>query len=199
MAGVTRVSRKLILASASPRRRELMKLFGLPFDAVAADIDETVLPGELPAEYVRRMAAGKAHRGLELAGPGPVVLGADTAVVLGPRILGKPRDRADALHILQTLSGQTHEVLSAVAVTDGDTFNERLSVTEVTFGALSIEQCEAYWATGEPADKAGAYGIQGIGGLFVKYISGSYTGVVGLPVYETAELLRCMGYEPGPA
>lgn len=188
---------ELVLASASPRRRELLAQLGVQFDVVPADIDEYVLPGERPETYVRRMAEGKAKAGWAGASGRPV-LGADTAVVVDGLILGKPRDRDDALRMLELLSGRTHRVISGVAIADGDQVLERLCSTEVTFGEISAAEREAYWATGEPQDKAGAYGIQGLGARFVRHINGSYTGVVGLPLYETAELLRCTGLLPGP-
>ncbi|MDP6436141.1 MAG: Maf family protein [Gammaproteobacteria bacterium] len=187
---------ELLLASASPRRRELLTQLGVQFTVVPANIDESILPGELPESYVRRMAAGKAEAGRRSAGGRPA-LGADTAVIIDDRILGKPRDRADALDMLELLAGRTHQVISGVAVADGTQVLERLSTTKVSFGPISAAEREAYWATGEPRDKAGAYAIQGYGAVFVRHINGSYTGVVGLPLYETAELLRCIGLNPG--
>lgn len=187
---------ELVLASGSARRRELLARLGVKFTVSPADIDESVLPGEQPEVYVQRMAAAKAQWGVQNVGPRPV-LGADTAVVLGDRIFGKPRNRVDALEMLELLSGRVHRVFSGVAIADGHQLVERLSITDVCFGELSAAEREAYWATGEPADKAGAYAIQGHGALFVRHINGSYTGVVGLPLFETAELLRCVGYRPG--
>ena len=186
----------LVLASASPRRRELLTQLGVSFTVYPADIDETARRGEAPADYVHRMAVEKARCGFEQAGI--TALGADTAVVIGDRILGKPADRADALYMLELLSGATHQVLSAVALADGAGVRSRLSTTEVRFGEISAAARAAYWDTGEPADKAGAYAIQGLGAVFVAHISGSYSGVVGLPLYETAELLRAAGFSPGP-
>jgi septum formation protein len=188
---------ELILASASPRRRELLAQLDVQFSVLPTDTDESVLVGELPAAYVNRMALDKATRGLALAGRPGCILGADTAVVIGGSILGKPRDREDGLAMLQMLSGQTHQVLSGIAVTDGTQVQQRLSITEVTFGLVSAVASAAYWETGEPSDKAGAYAIQGRGAVFVRHITGSYSGVVGLPLYETAELLRGFGYCPG--
>ncbi|MCP4002441.1 MAG: septum formation inhibitor Maf [Gammaproteobacteria bacterium] len=188
---------ELILASASPRRRELLLQLDVNFTVRPAQIDETVLPGEAPEAYVRRMALAKAAAGLHLARPGACVLGADTAVVIGEVILGKPQDREDALQMLQMLSGQTHRVLSGVAVTDDDRLQAALSITEVTFGVISPAAAAAYWDTGEPVDKAGGYAIQGRGVVFVQHIMGSYSGVVGLPLFETAELLHHFGYTPG--
>ncbi len=188
---------ELILASASPRRRELLTQLGVPFSVQPTDTDERVLSGELPEAYVRRMALDKLVAGQQTGLRTACVLGADTAVVCGDRILGKPRDREDAVQMLQMLSGQTHRVLSGVAVTDGVQVRQALSITEVTFSVISPAACIAYWDTGEPCDKAGAYAIQGRGAVFVTHIVGSYSGVVGLPLFETAELLRCFGYRPG--
>lgn len=190
----------IVLASASPRRRELLAQIGVEFTVSPADIDETVPAGEAPEDYVLRMAITKAQKGFEgLTGPatsGRLVLGADTAVVLDRQILGKPRDQADAEYMLACLSGRTHRVLSAVAITDGQRLANRLSVTAVTFRKLRSGESTTYWQTGEPRDKAGAYAIQGRGGLFVRELQGSYSGVVGLPLFETAELLEMFGWSP---
>lgn len=187
--------RELVLASASPRRRELLAVLGVEFSVVPANIDETVLPGEAPRDYVRRMALEKALAGA--AGPGAAgVLGCDTAVIVDDDILGKPADRQDGMAMLARLSGRSHQVLSAVVLVDADGRSEALSVTEVSFRAITEAEAAAYWASGEPADKAGGYGIQGIGAVFVAGIKGSYTGVVGLPLFETAALLGERGYGP---
>ncbi|MEX1197701.1 MAG: Maf family protein [Pseudohongiellaceae bacterium] len=183
----------LLLASASPRRHELLRQIGVRFATVTHTVDETPRSREVASDYVLRMAREKARCGASRAEPGHVVLGADTAVVLDGRILGKPRDRADAVKTLLTLADRPHQVCSAVALSDGDRMETRLSVTEVVFGSLSSSEAEAYWETGEPADKAGSYGIQGVGALFVTRIEGSYSGVVGLPLYETARLLAQFG------
>lgn len=195
MAGVRSDLPELVLASASPRRRELLGELNIPFTVVPANIDESVRPAEQPEVYVRRMAASKAQQGVTTAGSSPV-LAADTAVVLDAQIFGKPHDRAHALEMLAQLAGRSHRVISSVALAIGDQLLQRQTITEVCFGAISALELEAYWATGEPADKAGAYGIQGYGARFVTGINGSYTGVVGLPLYETAELLRWAGYQP---
>jgi septum formation protein len=187
-------SGELILASASPRRRELLAQLDLKFSVAPADIDEAVLSGESPRDYVIRMAREKALAGLGDAGAGVCVLGADTAVVRDGQILGKPRDREHALEMLMLLSDGTHQVLSGVAVTDGDCMLEELSETDVSFCAISLAEAEAYWDTGEPADKAGAYAIQGRAAEFVRHIAGSYSGVVGLPLFETTKLLRAFGF-----
>jgi septum formation protein len=197
MVPVNTMVQKLILASASPRRRELLAQLDIPFRVQPTDTDESIQQGEQPEAYVQRMALEKAAAGQLAAGSTACVLGADTAVILGGRILGKPRDKADALDMLSSLSDQTHRVLSGVAMTDGTRIYETLSSTEVTFGPISAQAAAAYWDTGEPADKAGGYAIQGRGAVFVRHIVGSYTGVVGLPLYETAELLRQFGYCPG--
>jgi len=187
----------LVLASASPRRRELLAILGVEFLVAPADIDEQVQLGESPQDYVGRMALTKAQEGFARAGDGEVgVIGSDTTVVVDERILGKPADRAEALAMLAELSGRQHRVLSAVALVDEAGGETALSVTEVSFRAITQAEAEAYWLSGEPADKAGGYAIQGLGACFVKEIRGSYSGVVGLPLYETAELLNLKGYGP---
>ena len=186
--------KSLHLASASPRRRELLQQIGVPHRLVSAPIDESVLPGELPAAYAERLARAKAAAGLAaLGGADACVLGADTAVVLDGRILGKPADRADGLAMLAALSGRSHEVLTAVAVCDGGRCEARLVSSHVHFRTLSAAECEAYWASGEPQDKAGGYAIQGLAAIFVERLEGSYSAVVGLPLAETAELLGRFG------
>lgn len=181
------------LASASPRRQELLRQLGLHFDVRPADIVEVALPGESPADYARRMATEKARAAQARANDGLPVMGADTDVVLDHRILGKPRDRDDALAMLARLSNREHEVYSAVAMVQGERIEALLSVTAVRFGVITADAALRYWETGEPADKAGAYGIQGQGAQFVKGINGSYSGVVGLPLFETTELLQRFG------
>lgn len=180
----------IYLASASPRRRELLAQIGVPLAVLAIEVDETPLPGEAPELYVSRLAINKARAGWAASDKTRPVLGADTTVVLDGAILGKPRDKADGLAMLARLSDKNHWVMTAVAVAQGERVEHALSVTEVRFRALSAAECEAYWATGEPADKAGGYGIQGLGALFVANLRGSYSGVVGLPLAETGELLR---------
>ena len=180
------------LASVSPRRRELLEQIGVPHIVVGADIDETALAGEAPRDYVLRMARQKAltvrERGERLP-----VLAADTTVVLDDVIYGKPRDREDGLAMLGRLSGRTHEVLTAVAVADPSGVELRLSRSTVRFRTLSSQECAAYWETGEPHDKAGGYAVQGAAAVFIESLSGSYSGVMGLPLFETAELLRAAG------
>lgn len=182
---------QLYLASSSPRRRELLTQIGLSFHLVSGNIDETPLPDEAPSAYVERLARCKAQAGLTMLAQRPdvCVLGADTAVVLDGRILGKPKDREDALAMLQALSGREHQVLTAVALVDRDRCEVRVVSSDVSFRAISEAEAEAYWDTGEPHDKAGGYAIQGLAAIFVKRVEGSYSAVVGLPLCETAELL----------
>ncbi|MDO9624824.1 MAG: Maf family protein [Pseudomonas sp.] len=181
----------LYLASGSPRRRELLTQIGVPFITQIAPIDENSLPEEAPYAYVERLARAKAQAGLvALADPlDAVVLGADTVVVLDGRILGKPQGRADALATLSALSGREHQVLTAVALASTSRVAVRVVSSRVSFRSLAPAEIEAYWATGEPRDKAGSYGIQGLAAVFVSQLQGSYSAVVGLPLCETAELL----------
>ncbi|MDF1693039.1 MAG: Maf family protein [Zhongshania sp.] len=182
----------VILASKSPRRAELLQQIGLRFEVIAADIDETPAVNEGAQEYVRRMAVEKAMAVVALA-PNRAVLAADTSVILDGEILGKPESRRHAEVMLSRLSGRSHQVMTAVALYAGGTLRQALAVTEVTFAVLSPAQIRAYLATGEADDKAGSYGIQGAAGYFVQHLSGSYSGVVGLPLYETAALLSEAG------
>jgi septum formation protein len=184
----------ICLASNSPRRRELLSQIGVSHIVMAADIDESVLPAESPRSYVVRLAREKAlaiHR----TGSQLPVLAADTTVVVDGRVFGKPRDRSDAIAMLGELSGRAHEVLTAVALAGVSGVSERLSASTVRFRKISPEECEAYWHTGEPRDKAGGYAIQGLGAVFVESISGSYSGVMGLPLFETGELLQAAGIQ----
>ena len=180
------------LASVSPRRRELLAQIGVPHTVVGADIDESVRSGEAPRDYVLRMARQKALTVRE-RGEALPVLAADTTVVLDNIIYGKPRDRDDGLAMLGRLSGRTHEVLTAVALAHSSEVTLRLSVSTVRFRELSPEERAAYWDTGEPRDKAGGYAIQGAAAVFIESLSGSYSGVMGLPLFETGELLRAVG------
>ncbi|MFM1891081.1 MAG: hypothetical protein RLZ44_158 [Pseudomonadota bacterium] len=178
----------LYLASQSPRRRELLEQIGVSHAVVAVEVDETPRPDEAPEDYVRRLALGKARAGLARQ-RGNLVLGADTAVVLDGHILGKPRGQDHARDMLLALGGREHRVLSGVAVV-GDSFEGyRLSDSRVSFRAITAAEAAAYWDSGEPADKAGGYAIQGRGAVFVSHLSGSYSGVMGLPLFETAQLL----------
>lgn len=185
----------LFLASASPRRAELLGQIAVPFQRVSASIDETPREAEDPAAYVERLALEKAQAGLQQLqqDAGAVVLGADTAVVLDGRILGKPQDRADALAMLAALSGREHQVLTAVALCSATRSASVVVASQVRFVPISPAQAEAYWASGEPLDKAGSYAIQGLGAVFVAGMSGSYSAVVGLPLCETASLLAEFG------
>ena len=187
----------IYLASASPRRRELLDQIGIRHQQVPAPVDETPRPGEVPAEYVIRLALAKAESGRQALQGRPLrpVLAADTAVVLDGVILGKPGDRDEALAMLQRLSGRRHRVLTGVALI-GQRRHSRLSVSQVTFRSIGRQEAEAYWASGEPADKAGGYAIQGKGALFVVRLEGSYSGVMGLPLLETGELLARSGIDP---
>ena len=186
-----------VLASTSPRRKQLFAQAGFTsagfeFEQVSPDIDETPLANEAAADYVVRLALEKAQAGLALsqAFNRPKVLGSDTSVVLNDVILGKPQDAADAKRILRQLSGNTHQVMTAVAITDGCQSLTRLCITDVAFCQLTDADIAAYIATQEPMDKAGAYGIQAIGGCFVESIQGSYSAVVGLPLVETRQLMQ---------
>ncbi len=183
----------LHLASRSPRRREILAALGLSFEIVPADIDETRLEGEAPAEMVVRLAAAKAAAAI--VGTDDLVLGSDTEVVIGDRALGKPQDEQDCLDMLTALGGRAHQVMTGVALRGPDGIATAMSSTEVFFREISRDEARAYWQSGEPHDKAGAYAIQGLGGAFVERIEGSYSGVVGLPVYETVSLLRQAGIE----
>jgi septum formation protein len=182
----------LCLASVSPRRRELLLQIGVPHTVIGAHIDETALPGEAPRDYVMRMAREKALA-VRPRSAGLPVLAADTTVALGGVIYGKPRDRVDAVEMLGSLSGRTHQVLTAVALSNAHDIALRLSESAVRFRTLMPEECAAYWETGEPHDKAGGYAIQGLGAVFIESLSGSYSGVMGLPLFETTQLLRAAG------
>ena len=192
----------LVLASRSPRRRELLWQIGVPHHVAAADIDEQPLPGEAPANCVQRLALAKARavRALGAAGGLPA-LGADTAVVLGGEMLGKPAHRDEGMAMLARLSGATHRVLTAVALVHDGGEALRLSESRVRFRAIAPPEAEAYWASGDPRDKAGGYAIQGLGAVFIAALEGSYSGVMGLPLFETAALLDGAGvprWQPAP-
>ena len=182
----------LCLASASPRRRELLAQLGVPHVLSVPDIDEAVLAGESAADYVVRMARAKA-RIAHPHGAGLPVLAADTTVLIDERICGKPVDAEEGIAMLLALSGRSHEVLTAVALAAAGEVHHRLSRSEVRFRHVSLAEAIAYWNTGEPRDKAGGYAVQGHGAVFVEYLSGSYSGVMGLPLFETAELLAGAG------
>jgi septum formation protein len=183
---------QIVLASQSPRRRQLLGQIGVSFFPCSADIDETMRPGEAAAEFAERMAHEKA------AAIGPVdglpVLGADTVVVLGERVLGKPRSLEEAKTMLAALSGRQHKVITAVAVitSDGKVL-QTSNTTTVEFKPLSSDEINVYCATGDSMDKAGAYGVQGLAAMFICHLDGSHSGVMGLPLFETAQLLRDAG------
>lgn len=178
---------RLILASASPRRAALLRQIGLTFETRPADIDESVGAGESAGDYVLRLALAKARA---VAETGALALGADTAVVLDGAILGKPEDAAESAATLLALSGRRHQVLTGVAVVGGGHEAAECVVTEVRFRVIEPWEAQAYASVGEGADKAGGYGVQGIGGIFAESIRGSYSSVVGLPLAETERLLR---------
>ncbi|MBA6414413.1 septum formation inhibitor Maf [Colwellia sp. 6M3] len=187
------MSTTLILASQSPRRKELLEQLGYHFTCLPADIDESVLAQETPEQYVSRLAIEKARVIAKQYDESVVVLGSDTSVIFGTHILGKPASLDECIAILSMLSGQTHQVITAVAVVKGERSEVLVVRTEVDFKVLTEQEISRYWRTGEPQDKAGAYGIQGIAGQFVKQIRGSYSAVVGLPLYETSQLLSLFG------
>ncbi len=188
------MSPTLILASASPRRQELLNQMGVRYALHPVDLDETPLANEPPLAYVQRLAAAKSAACVAERGNGLPVLAADTTVVVDNLIMGKPENYADVLTMLSRLSGKTHQVLTAVSLR-GREHGQAVSITEVTFKELSKQEIEAYWRSGEPLDKAGSYAIQGKGGLFVASLTGSFSGVVGLPLFETAQLLSQQGIE----
>jgi septum formation protein len=203
------------LASGSPRRRELLQQIGVSYRLVGSAVDEAVRLGEAPGAYVARLAAAKAEAGWANADAGwanadagwaadagrtrnrepadAPVLAADTAVVLDGKILGKPADRQDAAGMLRQLSGRTHEVLTAIALRTAGGVESRISCSEVTFRRIAADEAGDYWETGEPGDKAGAYAVQGLAAVFIADLRGSYSGVMGLPLFETAELLDRAG------
>lgn len=179
----------LLLASQSPRRRELLDQIGVAFVQRATQVEEVWQAGEPPADYVQRLALAKARAGLALE-PDLPVLGADTIVVADGQIVEKPRDRAHAFNIWSSLSGKAHQVMSALALVDRSRELQALSTTRVYFRDLSEGDMARYWASGEPADKAGGYGIQGLGAVWVERIEGSYSGVVGLPIETLVPMLE---------
>lgn len=184
----------IILASGSPRRRELLKQLAVNFDVAAADIDESHIQGETPRDYVVRLSREKAMAGFAQSDTGLPVMGSDTIVLLDGEILGKPESRREAETMLQRLSGRTHEVYSGVAlVVNPESVSDTLNITAVTFGDMPLEWIRQYCQSEEPMDKAGAYAVQGATGQYIRRIEGSYSGVMGLPLFETAELLRRAG------
>jgi nucleoside triphosphate pyrophosphatase len=185
----------IFLASASPRRSALLDQIGVAHRVQPVDVDETARSGETPEQYVRRLAVLKAETlWQKLAAPQrQPVLGADTAVVLDAQILGKPRDENDCLRMLGLLSARTHQVFTAVALRASEGCQSRVNVSDVTFRKLADEEIRRYWRSGEPADKAGAYAVQGRAALFIERIAGSYSGIMGLPLFETGELVTAIG------
>jgi len=194
---VTGLFAPIYLASGSPRRRELLAQLGIPFDQLLVDIPEHQRPGEMPSDYVLRLAAAKARAGLALSHqqgmPLRPVLGADTAVVIDGRILGKPADQADGLAMLARLSGSAHQVYSGIALAGQSVTNTALSISTVRFRAMTPSEQQRYWDTGEGIDKAGCYAVQGLAAEFIRRIEGSYSGIMGLPLFETAALLGRAG------
>lgn len=189
------MSAQICLASASPRRLALLEQLGLRCRVMPAHVDERLQAGEAPADYVLRVALDKARAVAGRQGGGRPVLAADTAVVQGAEIFGKPQDADEACAMLARLSGATHEVYTAVAVADGRRVATAVNRSTVRFRPVTPAEARAYWATGEPRDKAGGYAIQGLGAVFVEHLEGSYSGVVGLPLFETARLLGEFGIE----
>lgn len=197
---------RIYLASRSPRRRELLAQVGVRFDLLLfrvppredAEVNEDWQPGEIPEAYVQRVARAKAEFGADLIARRAIVarpvLAADTTLDLDGEIIGKPRDEADAIAILTRLSGRSHRVLTAIAIAQGERIEHRLSVSTVRFRPVGADEIKRYVQSGEPMDKAGAYAIQGRAGMFVEYLAGSYSGVMGLPLCETAQLLKRFGY-----
>jgi septum formation protein len=186
---------QLYLASKSPRRRELLAQLGLVFECIEGSVDESVLDGETPQDYVLRLAKAKAVSGQDnLVVPSHIpILGSDTSVVIDNQILGKPRDEQEAVAMLARLSGRSHMVYTAVAIKHNKDIKSVCCVTKVFFADMTVRQINSYVSTGEPMDKAGAYGIQGLGGRYIQKIEGSYSSVVGLPLYETGVLLAECG------
>ena len=183
----------IYLASASPRRRELLAQIGVRYRVVEVDVDETVKAGEVAKDYVVRLALAKARAGWNMTHEKPhPVLGADTAVVVDDQILGKPKDKADALNMLALLSGRSHQVMSGIALV-GESTLTAVNISTVTFRTISDSERAAYWASGECQDKAGSYAVQGHAALFIRELQGSYSGVMGLPLYETGQLLENFG------
>ncbi len=183
---------EIVLASASPRRAELLDQIGIKFRVDAADIDESIIPGEQPIDLVERLARQKATSKLPCES---VILSADTIVINEGSILGKPRDRHDAMDMLARLSNRIHQVVTAICVADGTSLVTEVVTTSVALRMISQAEATAYWDSGEPLDKAGGFAIQGLGAVFVKNIQGSYSNVVGLPLFETAALLGRYGIQ----
>lgn len=182
----------IVLASGSPRRKQLLEMLRIPFRVIAPDVDEHVLPGESPDAYVTRLSRAKAQAVVSLA-PQDIVLAADTTVVIEHSILGKPESPKDAVHMLERLQGRTHEVLTSVAVAENGRLEQALDVSRVTFRPNDRRTLEEYVATGEPLDKAGAYAIQGLGAPLIERVEGDFFGVMGLPLRLALDLLAKFG------
>ncbi|MEM7281993.1 MAG: Maf family protein [Pseudomonadota bacterium] len=186
----------IFLASGSPRRRELLTQIGVTFECLVTDVDESVLENEAPSDLVQRLSLLKSSAAQTVLGPSPVIIGADTTVAIEGQMFGKPTDREDALHMMARLSGKVHKVFTGVTVMRGDWQKTLVQISRVTMRETSLEERGRYWDNGEPRDKAGAYGVQGLGAVFVQRIEGSYSGVMGLPLCETAGLLAEVGCGP---
>ncbi|MGO1297370.1 MAG: Maf family protein [Vibrio sp.] len=180
----------LVLASASPRRKALLTQLGYTFNVIVSDVEEARAEDETPHQYVERLSLDKAQAGLARSAKNAVVIGSDTIISFKDTVLEKPQDLADAQRMLRMLSGQVHQVMTAVTVMSAQQHYSQVIVTDVWFSSLSESDILAYWQTGEPQDKAGSYAIQGLGGRFVTRIEGSYYSVVGLPLYETDQLIK---------
>ncbi|MEZ7819021.1 MAG: septum formation protein [Candidatus Azotimanducaceae bacterium] len=185
-------AKQLVLSSSSPRRADLLKQIGLEFSISHPQVDETPMQNEAPDAYVERLALSKSKAGWA---EGFVSLGADTIVVHDGKLLGKPDSAAEGIWMLRCLSEQTHQVMTGVALYDGLHFESVVVTSDVSFRAISLEEAQAYWRSGEAKDKAGGYGIQGLGAVFCEKIAGSYTAIVGLPVFETEVLLQSFGID----
>jgi septum formation protein len=181
------------LASQSPRRRELLEQIDVSYETLVVDVKEEKQYDESPVDYVRRLSQEKAAAGAKIKNDQPV-LGADTVVVLNEQVLEKPTSEQDAINMLLSLSGNTHQVMTAVTIVLGQRSETRVNITSVRFRAISESEAVDYWQTGEPKDKAGAYGVQGKAAVFVEEIQGSYSSVVGLPLFETANLLNTFSF-----
>ena len=184
----------VLLASSSPRRVSLLQQIGLMFETMSPDVDESLAAGEMPMAYVERLSKSKAAAGLTHR-PSYVVIAADTVVTLGDEVIGKPMDRADGIEMLMRLSGTTHRVLTGVTVASAADSRTQVVASDVSFRAVSEDEAYAYWLTQEPADKAGGYGLQGIGSIFVEKIHGSPSAVIGLPMLETELMLKHFGID----
>ncbi|OGH99386.1 MAG: septum formation protein Maf [Candidatus Melainabacteria bacterium GWA2_34_9] len=189
------MNKKIILASASPRRKELLKSMGLEFEVIPSEIEENIENESFSPKLIENLAAEKAADVAKRTNFTAIVIGSDTVVVINNKILGKPKDKKDAFIMLKMLSGNTHQVISAIAVIDTETRKilKDSVVSDVTFKQLSDEEINAYIETGEPMDKAGAYAIQGFAGMFVKSINGCYSNIVGISVFKLAEMLKEFG------